>query len=120
MKRVQRTIIVGAFEDEGVIHVEGEVDPVRDLDIISEELRLKDEEMLMSNIEKLERTVLRGDKKLKPEYVSTSFINYSIRFTGVYRIGNTNSLCRMFYVKLRLSWLRKRNTCDLESGMRTT
>lgn len=47
------------------------MDPVRDLDIIAEELRLKDEEMMMSNLEKLERTVLRGgDKKLKPEYVS--------------------------------------------------
>ncbi|XKL67600.1 hypothetical protein PGB90_003091 [Kerria lacca] len=57
------------FEDEDVTHVEGEVDPVRDLDIISDELRLKDAELLTSNLEKLERTVLRGgDKKLKPEY----------------------------------------------------
>lgn len=57
------------FEDTEVTHVEGEVDPVRDLDIISEELRLKDEEKLLQNMEKLERTVCRGgDKKLKPEY----------------------------------------------------
>lgn len=61
----------GAFEDEDVTHIEGEVNPVRDLDIISEELRLKDEEYLNQNLEKLERTVIRGnDKKLKPEYVS--------------------------------------------------
>lgn len=61
----------GAFEDADVIHVEGEVDPVRDFDIISEELRLKDEETLLKNLEKLERTCIRGtDKKLKPEYVS--------------------------------------------------
>ena len=53
-------------------HVEGEVNPIRDLDIINEELRLKDEEYLGSHLEKLERTVLRGgDKKLKPEYVSS-------------------------------------------------
>jgi len=32
----------GAFEDDDVTHVEGDVNPVRDLDIISEELRLKD------------------------------------------------------------------------------
>ncbi|PSN40068.1 Obg-like ATPase 1, partial [Blattella germanica] len=58
-----------AFEDEDVTHVEGEVNPVRDLEIISEELRLKDEEYLMTHLDKLERTVLRGgDKKLKPEY----------------------------------------------------
>jgi len=48
------------------------VNPIRDLDIINEELRLKDEEYLTSHLEKLERTVLRGgDKKLKPEYVSS-------------------------------------------------
>lgn len=58
-----------AFDDPDVTHVEGEVDPVRDLDIISEELRLKDEEYLVGHIDKLERTVLRGgDKKMKPEY----------------------------------------------------
>lgn len=51
------------------------MNPVRDLDIISEELRLKDEEMLMKNLEKLERVVCRGgDKKMKPEYVSGSFM----------------------------------------------
>lgn len=52
-------------------HVEGEVDPVRDLEIISEELRLKDEETLEKTSEKMERTVIRAnDKKMKPEYVS--------------------------------------------------
>lgn len=40
------------------------------MDIICEELRLKDEESLMKKLESLERTVLRGDKKFKPEYVS--------------------------------------------------
>ncbi|KAI5636294.1 50S ribosome-binding GTPase domain-containing protein [Phthorimaea operculella] len=58
-----------AFDDEEVIHVDGEVNPVRDLETIGEELRLKDEEELMKNIEKLDRVVNRGnDKKLKPEY----------------------------------------------------
>ncbi|EDW27167.1 GL16374 [Drosophila persimilis] len=60
-----------AFEDPDVTHVEGEVDPVRDLEIISEELRLKDEEKLLQNLDKLEKMVARGgDKKLKPEYDS--------------------------------------------------
>ncbi|BES95998.1 GTP-Hypothetical protein protein [Nesidiocoris tenuis] len=58
-----------AFDDDDVTHVEGEVNPIRDLEIIGEELRLKDQELLESNLEKLERTVGRGgDKKLKPEY----------------------------------------------------
>lgn len=64
-------IFPGAFDDEDVIHVDGDVNPVRDLETIGEELRLKDEELLMQNFEKLDRVVNRGnDKKLKPEYVS--------------------------------------------------
>uniref|UniRef100_A0A667ZJ91 Obg-like ATPase 1 n=1 Tax=Myripristis murdjan TaxID=586833 RepID=A0A667ZJ91_9TELE len=60
-----------AFEDEDIIHVEGTVDPVRDIEIIHEELRMKDEEMIKPIIDKLEKTAIRGgDKKLKPEYVS--------------------------------------------------
>ena len=33
--------ILGAFEDPDIIHVDDSVDPVRDLDVITEELRLK-------------------------------------------------------------------------------
>ncbi|KXJ79569.1 hypothetical protein RP20_CCG000378 [Aedes albopictus] len=58
-----------AFDDPDVTHVEGEVDPVRDLSIIAEELRLKDEEKLLINLDKVEKLVTRGgDKKIKPEY----------------------------------------------------
>nr|XP_026494808.1 adenylate kinase 9 isoform X2 [Vanessa tameamea] len=58
-----------AFDDEDVIHVDGDVNPVRDLETIGEELRLKDAEQLIQHVEKLDRVVNRGgDKKLKPEY----------------------------------------------------
>ena len=40
----------GAFEDDDVTHVEGDVNPVRDLEIISEELRLKDMEYLTKRL----------------------------------------------------------------------
>lgn len=61
----------GSFDDEDIIHVEGNVDPVRDIEIIHEELRLKDEELIAPIIDKLEKVAVRGgDKKLKPEYVS--------------------------------------------------
>ncbi|XP_056445867.1 obg-like ATPase 1 [Gadus chalcogrammus] len=58
-----------AFDDEDIIHVEGNVDPVRDMEIIHEELRLKDEELIAPIIDKLEKLAVRGgDKKLKPDY----------------------------------------------------
>lgn len=69
---IQHFLIIkysGAFEDEDVTHVEGEVNPVRDCEIISEELRLKDQDKLEKDLDKLERACIRGnDKKLKPEY----------------------------------------------------
>lgn len=66
-------------------HVEGEVDPIRDFDIITEELRLKDEESLLKNLEKLERACIRGnDKKLKPEYVSRKFFFSSINHQNTF------------------------------------
>jgi obg-like ATPase 1 len=51
-----------------VTHVEGDVNPVRDLEIISEELRLKDGEYLVKAMADLEKVATRsGDKKKKPE-----------------------------------------------------
>lgn len=58
-----------AFDDDDVTHVEGDVNPVRDLEIILDELRLKDIEYIETVYEKMFKLVERGgDKKLKPEY----------------------------------------------------
>jgi len=57
-----------AFENEDVIHVEGDVNPIRDIGTINEELRLKDLEYVSTHVEKLARFVERGDKKDRPEY----------------------------------------------------
>lgn len=63
--------MIRAFEGEDVTHVEGEVNPVRDLGIISEELRKKDEEYLIDKVNNMEKTVVRGgDKKRLGEYES--------------------------------------------------
>ena len=46
------------------------MDPIRDLEIINEELRLKDEEAFTKYFDDLEKKYQRGEKKLKQEYVS--------------------------------------------------
>ena len=43
------------FKDPDVTHVEGEVDPVRDITIINDELRLKDIELIKKPIEDLKK-----------------------------------------------------------------
>lgn len=51
-----------AFEDPDIAHVEGDVDPVRDLQIIHEELRLKDEEILAKQLEAAAKAARSQDK----------------------------------------------------------
>lgn len=64
--------VVRCFDDAEIIHVEGDVDPIRDLDIISEELRIKDTEFVEKALENLVKQTRRGGqslemKKLKEE-----------------------------------------------------
>ncbi|KAL5489671.1 hypothetical protein EMCRGX_G018789 [Ephydatia muelleri] len=61
--------VVRAFDDDDVTHVEGDVNPVRDLEIIHEELRLRDQQYLTKTVGTLEKTSIRGgNKKDKPEF----------------------------------------------------
>ncbi|KAF7967282.1 hypothetical protein HWV62_34993 [Athelia sp. TMB] len=48
--------MVRAFDDPEVTHVEGDVDPCRDMEIIQTELRLKDIEWVQKHLEGLKRT----------------------------------------------------------------
>lgn len=48
--------VVRAFDDAEVIHVEGDVDPLRDMDIIQTELRLKDIEWVEKHLDGLKKT----------------------------------------------------------------
>jgi obg-like ATPase 1 len=61
--------VTRAFKDKKIEHVEGEVDPVRDLQIISEELIAKDLALVTKSVEALKKVVDRGiDKSKKPVY----------------------------------------------------
>ena len=55
--------LVRCFEDPNVIHVDGSVDPVRDIEVINTELLLADIQSLEKKIERLDKQA-RTDKKL--------------------------------------------------------
>ncbi|MCR4941955.1 MAG: redox-regulated ATPase YchF [Campylobacter sp.] len=57
--------IVRCFDDENITHVEGKVDPIRDIEIIQTELILADIEQLGKKIEKLSREVKANSKGAK-------------------------------------------------------
>lgn len=55
--------VVRIFDDPNVIHVDGEVNPVRDIEVINLELVLADLETVSKRLAGLERDVKRGDKE---------------------------------------------------------
>jgi len=65
--------VVRAFDDAEVIHVEGDVNPIRDMEIIQTELRLKDIEWVTKHLETLKKgfrgtgTANLADKAKKEE-----------------------------------------------------
>ena len=59
---------VRCFNDENVVHVEGSVDPIRDIETINLELIFADLEVLERRMEKGVKLARSGDKKAKVEY----------------------------------------------------
>lgn len=57
--------VVRCFEDDEVIHVEGKVDPISDIEVINLELILADLQMTENSLQKIERQA-KGNKELVP------------------------------------------------------
>ncbi len=58
--------VVRSFTDDDVVHVEGEIDPVRDIEIIETELLLADMQSLEKRIDRVSKQA-RADKELRRE-----------------------------------------------------
>ena len=56
--------VVRCFKEENIIHVEGNVDPIRDIEIINLELILADLEIIENRIEKIEKKAQTTKDKL--------------------------------------------------------
>ncbi|KNG79440.1 redox-regulated ATPase YchF [Mycoplasma sp. HU2014] len=59
--------VVRCFENKDITHVEGSVDPIRDIEIINLELMLADEASIKKRIDKLAPKLRSGDKTVKAE-----------------------------------------------------
>ena len=59
--------VVRCFEDDNIIHVDGSVDPLRDIDVINIELVLADLDVVDKRVSKLKKQ-LNNDKLVKEEY----------------------------------------------------
>ncbi len=60
--------VLRCFEDPNIIHVENQVDPVRDKEIIDTELQLKDLETVEKRLQKAQKALKGGSKDAQREY----------------------------------------------------
>lgn len=60
--------VVRCFEDENIVHVDGKVNPVSDIETINFELILSDLEIIERRIEKVGKLARSGDKESKLEF----------------------------------------------------
>ena len=59
--------VVRCFDDSNITHVEGSTDPVRDIEIINLELVMADLEMVDRRLEKTQKALKGGDKRMARE-----------------------------------------------------
>lgn len=93
--------VVRCFEEKNVPHVEGSIDPVRDIEIIHLEIALSDFEIVEKNFEKIDHAYRSGNKDLKLEYEALFLaketlkkgtwlneVNYPHEFNEIYKKYN--------------------------------
>jgi len=73
--------VVRCFKNDNILHVDGSVDPARDIETINLELIFADIEVLERRIEKT-RKALKGDKALEKELVLIERVNEEL-YSGV-------------------------------------
>lgn len=59
--------VVRCFEDDNVVHVDGSIDPLRDIEVIQTELNLADLDSVDRRIQRSSKQARSGDKKLQAE-----------------------------------------------------
>ncbi|RQW87792.1 MAG: redox-regulated ATPase YchF [Geobacter sp.] len=59
--------VVRCFDDENIVHVNGSIDPILDIEIIQTELALADLDTIEKRLLRVEKLAKNGDRKLKEE-----------------------------------------------------
>ena len=77
--------VVRCFDDPNVVHVDGKVDPVSDIETINTELIIADMEVLERRIAKTEKVAKAGDKTAKSELEILAKVNAGLAEGNVAR-----------------------------------
>ncbi len=112
--------IVRVFEDAHVSHI-GDIDPVRDLEIVETELKLKDLEILKKRIESVEKKAKSGDVEARVEYDTLSLLEKKISDNEWVKIVDLSEKEKVAALKIGLISLKPEmiianiTSCDIQS-----
>jgi hypothetical protein len=101
--------VVRAFDDDEVTHVEGDVNPIRDMEIIQTELRLKDIEWVQKQLESNKKSTRSlgnnslADKARKEEIVRDLSVSSSLSCMLTNPRRQQKRYSRCFLKKTRMS-----------------
>lgn len=70
--------VVRCFEDTNITHVDGSIDPIRDIETINTELALADLESVKTKLEKSEKMLKQGNKEYAEEVALLKKINEAL------------------------------------------
>ncbi len=65
--------VVRCFDDENIVHVDGSISPVRDVEVIETELMLADLASVEKRIDRAAKAAKVGDKEAKAEFAALEF-----------------------------------------------
>ncbi len=74
--------VIRCFDDENLAHIEGSVDPLRDLEIVDFELQVRDLGLVERKIARLEKLIKSGDKKAKKGIEALNKFKYHLENFG--------------------------------------
>ncbi len=94
--------VVRCFEDDGIVHVDGFVDTIRDINAVRDELVLKDLEMIEKREDKLQSRLKSGSKEAKAESEIIRSIKDIIESGGDAREFKTDETGKIFLASLSL------------------
>ncbi|MBQ4433933.1 MAG: redox-regulated ATPase YchF [Bacteroidales bacterium] len=83
--------VLRCFDNPNLPHVEGSVDPVRDIEIVEFELQVKDLEQINRKLQKVEKAAKIGDKNAKRDYEALiKYKNHLENFQNVRTLNATD------------------------------
>ncbi len=94
--------VVRCFVDDDVIHVEGGIDPIRDIQIIDSELLYKDLESIEKRVDRLKKAAKAGDKQISMQLEAIERLREHVENGNPVRSFQANDLEREGYADLFL------------------